>query len=69
MILDEIIEVKLLDKFNSAEVKNFYAAFAGNLSGFETVDKDTVDVLFGFLDFEAFKKKMLVYKRGMDDKT
>jgi len=28
-----------------------------------------VETLFGFQDFTAFKKKMLMYKRGMDDGT
>ena len=31
------------------------------------MNKDTVDTLFAFTDFDAFKKKMLIYKRGMDD--
>lgn len=69
MILDEIIEVKLLEKFSEEQVKTFYASFAANLSKYENINKDTVDNLFGFQDFDAFKKKMLMYKRGMDDKT
>ena len=69
MILDEIIEVKLLEKFTEEQVKTFYASFTANLTGYEKIDKDTVDNLFGFQDFDAFKKKMLIYKRGMDDKT
>jgi hypothetical protein len=28
-----------------------------------------MDNLFEFQDFDAFKKKMLMYKRGMDDKS
>jgi len=69
MILDEIIEVKLLEKFSEDQVKSFYASFTANLSGFESIDKHTMDTLFGFQDFDAFKKKMLIYKRGMDDKS
>lgn len=48
MILDEIIEVKLLDKFTKEQVQTFYVSFAANLSHYETINKDTVDNLFGF---------------------
>ena len=68
-ILDEIIEVKLLEKFSDEDIKAFYGSFAANLKSYETINSDTVDTLFGFQDFDTFKKKMLMYKRGMDDKS
>ena len=69
IILDEIIEVKLLEKFSDEQVKHFYTTFPDNLKAYEQVNKETMDTLFAFQDFDSFKKKMLMYKRGMDDKT
>ena len=61
--------MKLLEQFSDEQVKSFYTTFSDNLKHYENVNKDTVDTLFAFTDFDAFKKKMLMYKRGMDDKT
>lgn len=57
----------MLEKFSDDQVKHFYTTFPDNLKHYEGVNKDTVDTLFAFTDFDAFKKKMLIYKRGMDD--
>ena len=61
--------MKLLEKFSSDQVKTFYETFEANMSNYETVNKQTVDQLYSLLDFDQFKKKMLMYKRGMDDKS
>jgi hypothetical protein len=69
MILDEIIEAKLVEKFSSEEIKAFYDSFIANYKDFEKINDQTVESLFEFKEFDLFKKKMLSYKRGMDDGT
>ena len=69
MILDEIIEAKLVEKFSQEEIKSFYETFVKNFKSFEKLNEQTVDTLFEFKEFSQFKKKMLTYKRGMDDGT
>ena len=58
-----------MEKYSDEQLKNFYTTFASNLKHYESVNSDTMDTLFAFQDFDAFKKKMLMYKRGMDDGT
>ena len=40
-----------------------------NHKEFEKINEQTVESLFEFKEFSIFKKKMLAYKRGMDDGT
>lgn len=67
MIMEQIIEAKLKADFSDDEIKNFYSTFKDKLESYEKIDAETVDVLFGFVDFDKFKQKMLEYKGGMQD--
>ena len=69
MILDEVIEAKLVEKFSQEEIKAFYESFVANHKEYEKINEQTVESLFEFKEFSLFKKKMLAYKRGMDDGT
>lgn len=69
MILDEVIEAKLVEKFSQEEIKAFYESFVANHKEYEKINEQTVESLFEFKEFGLFKKKMLAYKRGMDDGT
>ena len=61
-ILEDIIEVKLLDKFERADLDTFYADLQVNFKQYESVDSDTVSTLLGFTDFQKFKAHMLDIK-------
>jgi hypothetical protein len=45
----------------------FYIHFKDNYSTYEKVNGDTVEVLFGFTDFQKFKESILKYKTGIKD--
>ena len=67
MIMEQIIEAKLKVNFSDDEVKAFYETFKDKLDSYEKIDAETVDILFGFVDFDKFKQKMIEYKGGMQD--
>ena len=53
------------EKFTDEDIQEFYSTFKGNLEKYEKIDVETVDVLFGFIDFEKFKEKLVTYKKGI----
>ena len=57
MIMEKIIEAKLkVDfSFSDSEVKAFYGTFKDKLDSYEKIDAETVETLFGFVDFDKFK--------------
>ena len=55
MIMEQIIEAKLKVNFSDDEVKAFYETFKDKLDSYEKIDAETVDILFGFVDFDKFK--------------
>lgn len=66
MIMEQIIEAKLIANGTSDEdIKNFYLSFKDNLKVYEEIDMETVDVLFGFVDFAKFKERLIIYKNGL----
>ena len=54
-IMEQIIEAKLKEKFTDEDIQEFYKTFKNNLDKYEKMDPETVDILFGFIDFEKFK--------------
>ena len=48
-------------------MKDFYSTFEANKKRYEEENTDTVDILFSMVNFDAFKKKMNLAKRGMID--
>ena len=69
--MEKTIESKLLNdfKFSDEEINNFYTSFPDKKAHYETVNINTVDALFSFIDFDRFKKEMLEMKKSIDDKT
>ena len=49
------------------KIQQFYSSFEDNKKMYEEENADTVDVLFTMINFDAFKTRMLVAKKGMVD--
>ena len=67
-ILDQMIEQQLMQTFSKAEIDGFYETFTEKLEDYKKINPEVVDTLFGFIDFEQFKKAMLNAKHLMDEK-
>ena len=67
--LERLIEHKLQQDYgySTDEIKKFVEDFKENKTQYESIDMDTVDLLFGYVDFKTFKKSMLSYVRGLKD--
>lgn len=73
-ILEQMIEMNLKDKYTDEQIEAFYANFKEKLPEYEKINPEVVDSLFGFIDFEQFKKSILLsknvdnedYKKGAD---
>ena len=65
-ILENLIEVQLKNDhgFSEEEIKTFYDTFEANKASYEEKDAEAFDVLYGFVDFDKFKKSMLEFKAG-----
>jgi ADP-ribosylation factor 2-binding protein len=65
-IVEKIIEAKLKDEYGhtNGEIEQFYQDFKAEMSEFEKEDRDTMDLLYGLVDFMKFKKSMLTYVKG-----
>ena len=55
-ILDTVIDAKLYSQFKEQTVTNFYLDFKDGYKKYEAEDAETVETLFGFTDFNRFKK-------------
>ena len=66
-ILEEMIEANLKEKYTNEQIEAFYASFKDNLSNYEKINPEVVDTLFGFIDFEKFKKAILLQKNFLDE--
>ena len=67
-ILEEIIEANLKEKYTDEEITEFYFNFGERFEEFKKLNPEVVDQLFGFIDFEEFKKSILLSK-NMDDEN
>ena len=61
-ILEQMIEMNLKDKYTDEQIEAFYANFKEKLPEYEKINPEVVDSLFGFIDFEQFKKSILLSK-------
>jgi len=61
-ILDQMIDAQLKTTFSDAELESFYVGFKDHMPQYEQINPEVVDNLFGFLDFDKFKKAMLSFK-------
>ena len=63
-ILEQVIDSRLAEKFQSQQIKAFYSDFSVNFVEYEKINSETVDIVFGFTDFNRFKKLVLQIKNG-----
>ena len=61
-ILEQIIELNLRDRYTDEQIEAFYESFKDNMKEYEKVNLEAVDSLFGFIDFEKFKRSILLSK-------
>ena len=66
-ILEEIIEINLKDKYTDDQIEEFYAAFKDNMPAYQKINPEVVESLFDFIDFEKFKKSILLSKNMTDE--
>jgi uncharacterized membrane protein len=65
--MEDIIEAQLLERYGVDD--DGLNAFMGSLENkeiikkYEEINRDTVDTLFAFTDFEKFKKQMIDAKK------
>ena len=62
-----MIEANLKEQYSDEEIELFYSTFKDNLSKYEKINPEVVDTLFGFIDFEKFKKSILLHKNALDE--
>ena len=63
-ILESVIDSKLKEKFQPSETEDFYKSFKANIKTYEEINSDALDVLYGFIDFDKFKDKMVKFKQN-----
>ena len=68
-ILESVIDSRLIEKFMPSETEEFYKTFKDNLQTYEAINSDTLDTLYGFIDFDKFKDKMIKFKETADKDT
>lgn len=61
-ILEEVIEINLKDKYTDEQIEAFYGSFAQKMPEYKQINPTVVDSLFDFIDFEKFKKSILISK-------
>ena len=66
-ILEEIIEINLKDKYTDDQIEEFYASFKDKIPEYRKINPEVVDSLFDFIDFEKFKKSILLSKNMTDE--
>lgn len=60
-----MIEAKLKEKFSQEDIDEFYEKFKERMAEYNEANSGAVDVLFGFVDFDKFKKNILRHKQDM----
>ena len=62
-----MIEANLLEKFSNDQIEAFYGTFKDNLAKYEKLNPEAVDTLFSFVNFDSFKKNILLSKNFLDE--
>lgn len=62
-ILESTIDTQLYKSYPEPQIKAFYNNFKDNFSEYAKINEDTVETLFGFTDFNKFKKQVLEIKK------
>lgn len=65
-ILEEVIEANLKQQYSDEQIETFYSTFKENMPEYSKVNPEVVETLFGFIDFEKFKKAILLSKNMSD---
>ena len=67
--MEKLMEAKLKGQYGytDEDIEIFYKEFQADAKEFEKEDIDTVDILYGMVDFVKFKKSMLTYVKGAID--
>jgi hypothetical protein len=68
-IMDQIIEVKLADKFSEDAINHFYSGFQDQIETYKSIDDLGMEILWGFIDFTKFKEAILKFKKGGQEFT
>ena len=66
-LLDQLMETQLKGKFSDQELEAFYVGFKDKMPVYEKIHIDVVDNLFAFIDFDKFKKQMLLAKNTVNE--
>jgi ADP-ribosylation factor-like protein 2-binding protein len=68
-LTDKMIDMKLKtdDGYTDQQLADFKDHFKENMPKYEEINSDVVDILFGYVDFQKFKRVMLTYRKGMID--
>ena len=66
-ILEEVIEINLKDKYTDEQIEAFYASFGEKMPLYKQINPTVVDSLFDFIDFEKFKKSILISKNMLNE--
>jgi len=61
-ILDAMIDAKLKESYSEDELETFYLGFKDQIGQYEQINPEVVNTLFAFLDFDKFKKAILLFK-------
>jgi hypothetical protein len=68
-LIEQLIEINLKEKYSVSDedVKAFYETLKqeGAITTYQALNNDTLEILFGFIDFDKFKISMLDAKKGM----
>jgi hypothetical protein len=62
-----MIEANLLEKFSNDDIEGFYSTFKDNMGKYEKLNPEVMDTLFSFIDFEKFKKNILISKNFLNE--
>lgn len=68
-ILESTIDTQLYQNYQEAQISAFYNDFKDNFKEYQKVNSDTVEILFGFIDFNKFKTQMLEVKKSQVSDT
>lgn len=58
------MEANLKQQYSDEEINNFYVDFATDMKKYESINSNTMDQLYGFIDFQDFKVNIIGYKKG-----
>ena len=65
-MLDQKVDQVLKESFYDVEIADFYNDFSHNSDQFRGMNEDAYELVCGTTDFQAFKDRMLLYKRSND---